>query len=82
MSDAAMRAVRTIIQVVVAAGLTWLLSRVPAVAGMIEDRAAFEAAAVAAISGLVAWAWRRWLDPSSIPSLASDAAKGPADADT
>lgn len=64
--SALVRAARTAVQVAVAWFVTALVAKIPALDGMQESLALV---LWVGFSALFAWAWRRFVDPSSVPSL-------------
>lgn len=72
MSDtkaALLRAARTAIQMAISAATVWLLALVPQLAAWGLDEAQVQAALWAVVTAVFAFVWRRWIDPSSVPSL-------------
>lgn len=72
MSDtraAVLRAVRTLLQMAISAATVWLLAKVPALQTAGLDSTAVESGLWAIVTAAVSFAWRRWLDPSNVPSL-------------
>lgn len=60
------RAVRTAIQVAAAWVVAALVVRVPSLE---PHRPALLLVCTVVLSALFAWVWRRWIDPTSVPSL-------------
>lgn len=72
MSDskaAVLRAARTAIQMGVSAAAVWLLAKVPQLATWGLDETQVQAALWAVVTAAFSFVWRRWLDPSNVPSL-------------
>lgn len=66
---ALLRATRTLLQMAISAAAVWLLAKVPALQTAGLDSTAVESGLWAIVTAAVSFAWRRWLDPSSVPSL-------------
>lgn len=60
------RAVRTAIQVVAAWAATMLVVRVPS---LDPHRGALTVVCTVVLAAAFSWLWRRFIDPSSVPSL-------------
>lgn len=64
--SALVRAIRTAVQVFAAWLITALVMRIPALAD-VQDSLVLVLWIL--LSALFAWVWRRWIDPSDVPSL-------------
>lgn len=64
--SALVRAIRTVLQVAIGAAVTWAVTRIPALSDW-SDELTVALWAVATVA--VAFVWRRFIDPTGVPSL-------------